>query len=117
MPPTTNLMSLDRVSMESMFSDMGEKRFHARQVLRWIYQRQVTSPDAMTDLAKSLRKRLNEDADIVFPEVVNAQQVRGRHGEMAAQADGRQLHRDRFYPGRVARHVVRVVPGGLRPEL
>ena len=74
MPPTTNLMSLDRVSMESMFSDMGEKRFHARQVLRWIYQRQVTSPDAMTDLAKSLRKRLNEDADIVFPEVVNAQQ-------------------------------------------
>lgn len=72
MPPATNLLSLDRVSMESMFSDMGEKRFHARQVLRWIYQRQVTSIDAMTDLAKPLRKRLNEDADIVFPEVVNA---------------------------------------------
>lgn len=69
-PPTaTNLMSLDRASMESMFSTMGEKSFRARQVLRWIYQRDTTSIDAMTDLAKPLRQRLNEDAEIIFPEV------------------------------------------------
>ena len=72
-PAATNLMSLDRVSMESMFSDMGEKRFRAHQVLQWIYQRRVTSIDAMTDLSKPLRVRLNQDAGIVFPEVVNQQ--------------------------------------------
>ena len=65
----TNLMSLDRGAMESLFSGMGEQRFRARQVLQWIYQRQVTSIDAMTDLAKPLRARLNADAAIAFPEV------------------------------------------------
>ena len=73
MPPTTNLMSLDRTAMETLLSGMGEKRFHARQILRWIYQRRVTSFDAMTDLAKSLRQRLNAHAAIVFPEVVSEQ--------------------------------------------
>ncbi len=66
---TTNLMSLDRPSLESMFTDMGEKRFRARQVMQWIYQRRVTSIDAMTDLARPLRARLNEDTDIVLPEI------------------------------------------------
>ena len=65
----TNLLSLDRASMETLFNDMGEKRFRARQVLQWIYQRRVTSIDAMTDLAKPLRQRLNADARIAFPEV------------------------------------------------
>lgn len=65
----TNLAALDRASMESMFSDMGEKRFHAAQVLRWIYRRRVTSIDAMTDLSKMLRLRLNRRAAIRFPEV------------------------------------------------
>ena len=68
-PTATNLMSLDRGAMESLFSGMGEQRFRARQVLQWIYQRQVTSIDAMTDLAKPLRARLNADAAIAFPEV------------------------------------------------
>ena len=68
--PPTNLMSLDRASMESLFDAMGEKRFHARQVLRWIYQRDATSFDQMTDLGKSLRARLGRDAGISPPEVV-----------------------------------------------
>lgn len=69
----TNLAALDRASMESMFGDMGEKRFHAAQVLRWIYQRRVTSIDAMTDLSKMLRLRLKRRAAIRFPEVAARQ--------------------------------------------
>jgi len=69
----TNLASLDRASLESMLIDMGEKRFHAAQVLRWIYQRRVTSIDAMTDLSKMLRLRLNRRAAIRFPEVAARQ--------------------------------------------
>ena len=65
----TNLMSLDRARMEAWFDDIGEKRFHARQVLRWVYQRQVTDVDAMTDLAKPLRAILRSDAQIVLPQV------------------------------------------------
>lgn len=59
--------------MESMFERMGEKRFRAQQVLQWIYHRQVTSIDAMTDLSKALRQRLQQAASISFPEVVRQQ--------------------------------------------
>lgn len=69
MPAVTNLMSLDRDSMESMFDAMGEQRFRARQVLQWMYQRGVTCIDAMTDLGKPLRARLNQEAGISLPQV------------------------------------------------
>jgi 23S rRNA (adenine2503-C2)-methyltransferase len=71
--PETNLMSLDRPSMESMFDAMGEKRFRARQVLQWIYQRRVMSFDGMTDLSKTLRQKLNEGSGISLPEIVRQQ--------------------------------------------
>ena len=85
----TNLASLDRASMESMLSDMGEKRFHAAQVLRWIYQRRVTSIDAMTDLSKMLRLRLKRRAAIRFPEVAARQvSVDGTVKYLLKLADG-----------------------------
>lgn len=69
MPSAANLAALDRAALEDFFARMGEKRFHAGQALRWIYQRRVTAPDAFTDLSKALRARLNRDAAIEFPAI------------------------------------------------
>ena len=62
-------MPLD--SLESLFAEFGEKPFHARQLMRWVYQRGVTDFDAMTDLSKSLRQRLKEETCLGFPEVLS----------------------------------------------
>ena len=40
----------------------GEPRYRGGQVFRWIHQRGVFDPSAMTDLSKSLRERLREEA-------------------------------------------------------
>jgi 23S rRNA (adenine2503-C2)-methyltransferase len=64
-----NLLGLPRVAMERLFTQMGEKPFHARQVMRWIYRRGVGDFDAMTDLSKSLRARLAEHAEVRAPAV------------------------------------------------
>jgi 23S rRNA (adenine2503-C2)-methyltransferase len=69
----TNMMSLDRSSMESYFQDMGEKGFRAKQVLQWIYQRNVTRFSDMTDLSKGLRDRLQQSSNLNLPEIVNQQ--------------------------------------------
>ncbi|MGI9310467.1 MAG: 23S rRNA (adenine(2503)-C(2))-methyltransferase RlmN [bacterium] len=74
MQPATNLMSLDRAALESLFREMGEQRFRARQVMQWIYQRRVLSFDAMTDLSQALRTRLARDAGIALPQIA-AQRV------------------------------------------
>jgi len=65
-----NLLDLDRAAMEGWFSSIGEKPFRARQVLRWIHQRGAQDFDAMTDIARSLRARLCEDAEIRAPAIV-----------------------------------------------
>lgn len=55
--------------MEEFFLSIGEKPFRARQVMQWIHQRGVTDFALMTDLAKSLRSKLSEIAEVRLPEV------------------------------------------------
>ena len=69
----TNLLGIPQGDLEQRFADMGEKPFHARQVMRWIYQRGVTDFEKMTDLSKSLRQRLVDTASIELPEVLTQQ--------------------------------------------
>jgi len=59
--------------MEAWFQDLGEKPFHARQVLKWIHQHQVTDFDAMTNLSKNLRARLKEQAEVRVPAITCSQ--------------------------------------------
>ena len=59
--------------MDAFFMDMGEKRFRSKQILQWIYQRNTTEIDEMTDLSKSLRQRLKSLTQCNLPEIVNQQ--------------------------------------------
>ena len=67
----TNLLGLPQSELEAMFEVWGEKPFHARQLMRWIYQRGVIEFDAMTDLSKSLRQRLEDTAVVEPPKVIS----------------------------------------------
>jgi 23S rRNA (adenine2503-C2)-methyltransferase len=67
----TNLLGLPQGELEALFVELGEKPFHARQLMRWIYQRGVTDFEAMTDLSKSLRQRLSETATVSIPAVLS----------------------------------------------
>jgi 23S rRNA (adenine2503-C2)-methyltransferase len=64
-----NLLGLSQGDLEQFLVDRDEKPFHARQIMQWIYQREVDDFAAMTDLSKSLRAQLQEEAEIVPPVV------------------------------------------------
>jgi len=64
-----NLLGLDRFALQDYFASLGEKAFHARQLLQWVYQRGVTDFSEMTDLRLSLRQTLSENAVIALPDV------------------------------------------------
>jgi len=67
----TNLFDLDRVRLEDFFEQvLGEKRYRAHQVMKWIHHRYVTDFDAMTDLGKALRAKLDAHAHVHAPSVV-----------------------------------------------
>ena len=58
-----NLLEFDRDGLADFCEGLGERRFRAIQLFRWLHQRGESSPAAMTDLAKSLRERLVQVAD------------------------------------------------------
>ena len=66
-----NLLGLPQGKLEAHFVEMGQKPFHARQIMQWIYQRGVTDFDAMTDLSKSLRAGLAASALVELPKVLS----------------------------------------------
>lgn len=44
--------------LKAWLKDQGEKEFHARQILEWIYQKGVLSWQGMSNLSKELREKL-----------------------------------------------------------
>ncbi len=57
-----NLLDFDLEGLTAFCSTLGEKRFRAVQLFRWIHQRGVADFDTMSDLAKSLRAKLASSA-------------------------------------------------------
>ena len=64
-----NLLGMTRGDLESLFADMGEKPFRARQVMQWIYGRSVYELDQMTDLSVALRQSLADRLTFDLPEI------------------------------------------------
>ena len=68
-----NLMGMSASSLADLMEMMGEKRFRATQILKWIHQMGVRDFDQMTNLSKVLRGKLSEGMEIVVPEVVSCE--------------------------------------------
>ncbi len=68
-----NLLDYDLEGLAAFCERLGEKRFRATQLFRWIHQKGAADFDAMTDLARSLREKLRDVAEIRMP-VVNSEQ-------------------------------------------
>jgi 23S rRNA (adenine2503-C2)-methyltransferase len=62
--PRVNLLDFDLEGLAAYCEGQGEKRFRATQLYRWIHQRGASSFDAMTDLARSLRDKLANRAEL-----------------------------------------------------
>ena len=68
-----NLLDYDLEGLALFCERLGEKRFRAVQVFRWIHQKGASDFDAMTDLAKSLRDKLKACATITPLSVLSRQ--------------------------------------------
>ncbi|GAB1412241.1 MAG: 23S rRNA (adenine(2503)-C(2))-methyltransferase RlmN [Burkholderiales bacterium] len=65
-----NLLEFDAAGLTAWFDAMGEKPFRAKQVLRWLHQFGEADYERMSDVAKSLRSRLAELAEVRLPQVL-----------------------------------------------
>lgn len=68
---TINLLDYDGKGLVEFCTEIGEKPFRARQLLRWIHQVGKTDFADMSDLAKSLREKLAAKAIIELPAIIS----------------------------------------------
>jgi 23S rRNA (adenine2503-C2)-methyltransferase len=61
---TANLLDFDLEGLAAFCASLGEKRFRATQLFRWIHQKGACDFGQMTDLARSLRDKLQQHARI-----------------------------------------------------
>jgi len=69
-PTRINLLGLSRSQLEGFFATLGEKKFRASQVMKWVHQLGVIDFDQMTNMSKVLRDKLKLIAEIVVPEII-----------------------------------------------
>ncbi len=69
-----NLLDFSHEALKEWFASIGEKPFRATQVIKWLHQMGVDDLTQMTNLSKTLRAFLQENAEIRAPEIVMEQQ-------------------------------------------
>ncbi|WP_442953282.1 23S rRNA (adenine(2503)-C(2))-methyltransferase RlmN [Paucibacter sp. XJ19-41] len=67
----TNLLGFDLEGLAAYCEQLGEKRFRATQLFRWIHQKGASDFAQMSDLAKSLRDKLATRAHIAALPVIS----------------------------------------------
>ena len=72
MEAVLDLKSMTPEEMEAWFKELGQPRFRAMQVFRWLHQG-VESFDGMTNLPKALREKLKAECTLTVPKVERKQ--------------------------------------------
>ncbi|MGQ4001920.1 23S rRNA (adenine(2503)-C(2))-methyltransferase RlmN [Francisellaceae bacterium CB299] len=65
-----NLLDFNQKAMEDFLLSLGEKKFHAKQIFKWIHRKGIIDLDQMSDIGKNLRAKLKEVSHITVPKVV-----------------------------------------------
>ena len=68
-----NLLGLSLSELGDWVEAIGEKRFRATQIIKWIHQMGECRFDEMNNLSKDLRTKLEVLAEVKLPEVVSCQ--------------------------------------------
>ena len=90
-PDRVNLLGLTRQQLETFFTDLGEKRFRAQQVMKWIHHRGVRDFEEMTNLSQSLRTQLGEIAEITPPTIAEQHDSQDGTRKWAIAVEGGSL--------------------------
>ncbi len=72
-PEPINLLGLDAPALTQLVGQWGGKPFRARQLQKWVHQRNISCFDDMTDLARDFRAQLTDQCVVQAPAVLTQQ--------------------------------------------
>ncbi len=63
--------SLTLPQLRTFLTGLGKEKFRAQQLYKWVYEKNVTDPEMMTNLSKDFRQSLMERVTFKLPEMVD----------------------------------------------
>ena len=64
-----NLLHFTKDNLIAEIENLGEKKFRAKQIWSWLYQKQISDFDEMTNISKETRTKLHEKFTIKLPQI------------------------------------------------
>ena len=95
-----NLLGLPLGKLEDFFDSIGEKKFRATQLIKWIHQEGQREFSKMTNLSKSLRETLACKCEIKLPEIVSCDESSDGTKKWLIKVDGGSCIEMVFIPER-----------------
>ena len=115
---TANLLDFDLEGLAAFCEQLGEKRFRATQLFRWIHQRGASDFGADDRSREVAARKLAGHAPASRRcRVITQQESADGTDQVAVRRRRRQRRRGRVHPRGRPRHAVRVVAGRLRRRL
>src|SRR5581483_11880384 len=68
-----NLLDYNYNRLRDLMLEWGEKPFRAQQLFQWIHQRGITDFNQMSNMGKSIIKKLSATTSVALPEIVSCQ--------------------------------------------
>ena len=95
-----NILGLPLGKLEDFFDSIGEKKFRATQLIKWIHQEGQREFSKMTNLSKSLRETLARKCEIQLPEIVSCDESSDGTKKWLIKVDGGSCIEMVFIPER-----------------
>jgi 23S rRNA (adenine2503-C2)-methyltransferase len=70
LPSSRNFFALTLADLETLFKSFGKEKFRAQQIYKWVYDKNVTDPEQMSNLSKDFRVELKNLIQFDLPTVV-----------------------------------------------
>ena len=92
-----DILSYNLENLEEIILEMGESKFRAKQIFRWLHIDRVESFEEMTNISKDLREKLDEKFEIKTLEI---------HKRFISKIDGTRKYLFRLEDGQIIESVM-----------
>ena len=86
-----NIYNYKLSDLENYFLENNEKKFKARQIFDWLYQKRVSSSYEMTNIKKELQEKLNNDFNFDVIKIIKKQESKLTNKYLFELVDGNYI--------------------------
>lgn len=95
-----NLLDFTQEEMENFIIGLGKEKFRARQIMKWLHQKNVSSFEEMTTLSGDFRDKLGQISRISLPQIVKIQTSQDTTKKALMRLEDRSFIESVLIPGK-----------------